>query len=66
MTPREKAIELINDSLQLQPPNDDLQRCYETAKLQALYCALAVRRTHEDYSQEYSFWLKVKSEIEKL
>lgn len=66
MTPKDMAIQLIDDSIQLQPPHYDFTNCYETAKLNALYIALAVRRTHENQSKEYKYYLEVKHEIEKL
>ena len=64
MTPKEKAIELI-DSFE-----DELMECdtyfLETAKKRCALIAVNEILNLNDIDMEYSFYVEVKQEIEKL
>jgi len=66
MTPKEKAIELIEDCIQIQLPNKDLENNYEMAKIQAEYSANVAKWSHKELSEKHFYWEEVKKEIEKL
>lgn len=66
MTPKEKAIELIQDCLEIQLFNKDLESQYEMAKIQALYSANTAKWSHKSGTTKHNYWQEVKQEIEKL
>lgn len=66
MEANKKAIELINDCLQIQLSNIDLSSQYEMAKIQAEYCANTAKWSHEIDSKKFNYWQDVKQEIVKL
>ena len=66
MTPKEKAIKMIDDCLQIQLSNKDLESQYEMAKIQALYAANNAKWSHQMLSEKHFYWQSVKDEIEKL
>ena len=66
MTANEKAIELIEDCLQIQLPTKYFEDSYEMAKIQALYSANVAKWSHNELSAEHNYWQEVKEEIEKL
>lgn len=66
MTAKEKAIEMIEDCLQIQLSSNDFENQYEMAKIQALYAANTAKWSHKITTIEHRYWELIKQEIEKL
>ena len=71
MKAQDKAIELIQDFIAMQPRfldkiGMDKNSAYEYAKSQAHYCVHQAKHSHNKESECFNYWIKVKNEIDKL
>jgi hypothetical protein len=69
--PKEQAVELVADFIEMMPDNiDKVGYCYKqqyhVAKVQAEYVAHHVKYSHQKGSYKYLFWLEVQEIIRKL
>lgn len=65
-TPREIAVTLIEDALQLQVESPDFQSQYKMAKSMAKYCTSKLMNEHAYWTERHQYWNNVLKEIDKL